>query len=426
MNNLTQDLFTFIEQSPTAFHVAASAARALEDAGFRQLREQDPWDLRPGEKCYVTRNQSSLVAFRVPERLQGFMIGAAHTDSPCLRIKENMELRLQGLTRLDAEKYGGMLMSTWLDRPLGVAGRITVATETGVASRLVNLDRDLMVIPSLAVHMDRSSGDGKKYTVQTDMLPLLGDEGASLLPLAAEAAGVREADILAFDLYAVNRDRGTVLGPRGEYILCPRLDDQLSVFSLLRGFLAAKPREDTMPMLCLFDSEEVGSQTRQGAQSTLLVDTLRRISGGEEAMLRALANSLLISADNAHAVHPAHPEKAAPSSHPRMNGGVVVKFGPRYATDGPSAAIFRRIAGRAGVPLQSFYNHSDIAGGGTLGLLSMCQVSVHTVDLGLSQLAMHSARETAGAEDCGHLIRAMEAVFSSGLACTEPETFTLL
>ena len=429
MDEITRGLFSFIEKSPTAFHAVENARTALEAAGFRPLLESRPWELLPGQGYYVTRNQSSLLAFRVPEHLDSFLVGAAHTDSPCLRLKENMEVRPEGYTKLDVEKYGGMLIHPWLDRPLSVAGRLMCRTDQGVTAKLVNLDRDLLVIPSLAIHMDRTANDGKKWDAQVDLMPLLGKGDRALLPLLAEEAGVDADQIVAFDLFVYNRDKGTVLGPDGELILCPRLDDLQCVYALLQGFLRASPTEGTMPVLALFDNEEVGSQTRQGALSTFLADGLRRICLArglrEEDYLRCVAQSLMVSADNAHGVHPNHPEKAALTSRPRLGDGVVIKFGPRYATDGPSAALFRKLLETAGVPQQVYFNHSDVPGGGTLGNLSGTQVSMHTVDVGLSQLAMHSSCETAGEADTGYLIRAMAAAFSSRIRETGPECFAL-
>lgn len=428
MNNTTRELFSFIEQSPTGFHAVENARQTLEAAGFTPLREAQPWALTPGQGYYVTRNQSSLIAFRVPEALTGFMVGAAHTDSPCLKLKENMELRPEGYTKLDAEKYGGMLISPWLDRPLSVAGRLMVSAPEGIVSHLVNIDRDLLVIPSLAIHMDRGANDGKKWDAQADLLPLLGKGEKNLLPLLAEQAGVNPENILSFDLFVYNRDKGTQLGPDGEFILCPRLDDLQCVFGLLHGFLQADAPK-AMPVLCLFDNEEVGSETRQGAMSTFLYDTLRRVCTArgldETAYLRCVAQSLMVSADNAHGVHPNHPEKAALTNRPKLGEGIVIKYGARYATDGPSAALMRHMLRQVNVPEQAYFNHSNVPGGGTLGNISGTQVSMHTVDIGLAQLAMHSACETAGTADTEYLIRAMTACFSAKLTETGPEAFTV-
>lgn len=428
MNDTTQALFSFIAHSPTSFHAVFNAAAALEAAGFQPLLEGADWILIPGRGYYVTRNQSSLIAFRVPEQLTGFLVGAAHTDSPCLKLKENMELRPEGYTKLDVEKYGGLLLSPWLDRPLSVAGRLMVSTENGVAPVLVNIDRDLLVIPSLAIHMDRTANEAKKWDAQVDLLPLLGKGHRQLLPLLAQTAGIAAEDILSFDLFVYNRDRGAVLGPDEELILCPRLDDLQCVYGLLQGFLQARAPK-SMPVLCLFDNEEVGSETRQGAMSTFLCDTLRRVCSArglsETDYLRCVAQSLMVSADNAHGVHPNHPEKAALTNRPKLGEGIVIKYGARYATDGVSAALMRQLLQAAGVPSQAYFNHSNVPGGGTLGNLSGTQVSMHTVDIGLAQLAMHSACETAGTADTDYLIRAMTACFSARLTETGPEAFSL-
>ena len=429
MNQITRELFSFIEKSPTSFPAVENARLALEAAGFTPLLESHPWDLTAGKGYYVTRNQSSLIAFRLPETITGFLVGAAHTDSPSLKLKENMELRLEGYTKLDVEKYGGMLVDPWLDRPLSVAGRLMVRSSEGIMSHLVNIDRDLLVIPSLAIHMDRSANETKKWDTQTDLMPLLGKEGQALLPLLAQQAGIAPEDILSFDLFVYNRDRGTVLGPNEEWILCPRLDDLQCVYGLLQGFLQAE-QPKSMPVLTLFDNEEVGSETRQGAMSTFLLDTLRRVcmarNMDEAAYLRCIAQSLMISADNAHGLHPNRPEKAALTNRPKLGAGIVIKYGARYATDGPSAALLRHILRQKNIPEQAYFNHSNVPGGGTLGNISGTQVSMHTVDIGLAQLAMHSACETAGTADTEYLIQAMAACFSAKITETGPESFSVV
>ena len=421
MNHITQGLFDFIAESPVSFFTVAAAEKQLRAAGYSELLECESWDLIPGHGYYVICNQSSLVAFRVPETpmpAAGFMIGAAHTDSPCLRIKENAELQLEGYTRLDVEKYGGMIRAAWMDRPLSVAGRLLVATEDGIETRLINMDRDLAVIPGLAIHMDRTINGGKSISIQTDMIPLLGKGKLDFLALAAEAAGTEKEKILSYDLYLYNRVRGTTVGVDGEFILCPRLDDLQCVYGLLQGFLQVEDPK-AIPVLALFDSEEIGSQTRQGALSPFLQDVLRRICMscglGESEYLRMLTGSMLVSADNAHGVHPNHPEKAALTCRPKLGDGIVFKYGEGYSTTGISAALLRRILLGSGIPMQTYYNHSDIAGGHTLGNLATTQLPVCTVDIGLAQLAMHSAVETAGTADTGYLITAMQRYFSAGL-----------
>ena len=311
-----QPLLDFIAASPSCYHVVSNLAARLTAEGYTPLSERDRWTLTPGGRYFVTRNSSSILAFRVPRKLTGgFMMAAAHSDSPAFKLKENAELRDNGYIRLNTEKYGGMLMATWFDRPLSVAGRLFVRENGAIAEKLVNVDRDLLVIPSVAIHMNRNANDGMKYQANIDTVPLFSaeDPDAAILPLAAEAAGVRPEDVLGQDLFLYCRGCGTVLGAHGEYILSPKLDDLACVWGCTEGFLSAGD-SGSLPVLCIFDNEEVGSATKQGAASTFLRDTLRRISlalgQDEEAFQTTLARSFLVSADNAHAIHPDHPEYA--------------------------------------------------------------------------------------------------------------------
>ena len=416
-------LLDFIADSPSCYHVVGNTAAELTAAGYVPLSEGERWTLAPGGRYFVTRNSSSLIAFRVPETLTGgFMMAAAHSDSPAFKLKEHAELRDNGYVRLNTEKYGGMLMATWFDRPLSAAGRLFVREDGAIAEKLVNIDRDLLVIPSVAIHMNRSANDGMKYQANVDTVPLFSgeDPDAAILTLAAEAAGVRPEDVLGQDLFLYCRGRGTVVGAHGEYILSPKLDDLACVWGCLQGFLSAG-ESGSLPVLCVFDNEEVGSATKQGAASTFLRDILRRISlalgQDEETFQTMLARSFLVSADNAHAIHPDHPEYADRNNCPRMNGGVVIKFNAnqRYATDGRSCAVFRAVCADAGVPVQVMANRSDLPGGSTLGSIAGTLVPVSTVDIGLAQLAMHSAWETMGSQDCGYLAAAMAHCFETVL-----------
>ena len=416
-----QALFEFIRRSPSRYHAVAEAARQLEERGFLRLEEGESWQICGGGKYYVTRNGSSLIAFRVPKgEKRGFMLSASHSDSPAFRLREDGQLESAGYLRLSVERYGGMICASWLDRPLSLAGRLLVKTPQGLESRLVELDQDLMIIPHVAIHMDRKVNEGKTYAITPDMLPLYGMAGSlGVSTLLAQKVGVEPADVLGMDVYVYNRQSGTLLGAEQELIAAPRLDDLQCAFACLRGFLQAEEGE-SIPVYCLFDNEEVGSETRQGAASTLLSDTLQRINtalgGTAEDYCRRLANSLMVSADNAHAVHPNHPELADVKSRPMPNGGVVVKIDPRYATDGVSAAAFRSLCQEAGVPVQRYENRADLPGGSTLGNISAARVPVRTVDVGLAQLAMHSAFETAGSRDTEHLLRVMKLFFSKSFA----------
>lgn len=414
-------MLDFISASPTCFHAIANTAARLIAAGYAPLSEGERWTLHPGDRRFVIRGGSSIIAFRVPQELRGgFMMAAAHSDSPTFKLKEHAELRSSGYIRLHTEKYGGMLMSTWFDRPLSVAGRLFVRQNGCLDEKLVNIDRDLLVIPSVAIHMNRNANDGMKYMANVDTIPLFSSEdpAAAILPMAAEAAGVSPDDVLGSDLFLYCRGRGVTLGAHNEYILSPRLDDLACAWGCLEGFLAARDT-GSLPVLCIFDNEEVGSETKQGAASAFLRDTLRRImfalGHDEEAFRTMLARSFLLSADNAHAIHPNHPEYSDGDNCPRMNAGVVIKFNANqhYATDGRSCALFRSICQDAGVPTQVMANRSDLPGGSTLGSIANTLVPVSTVDIGLAQLAMHSAWETMGAEDCAHLAAAARQTFET-------------
>ena len=408
-----QGLMDFINASPTAFHAVANLRGMLAAAGYQPLNECAPWVLAPGGKYCVTRNQSSIIAFRVPEHgVHHFQVVASHSDSPCFKLKPAAAREANGYAAMNVEKYGGMIMSTWFDRPLSVAGRAIVRTGNGCETRLVNIDRDLAVIPSMPIHFNREVNDGVKLNPQVDLLPVYGAAGADYLALIAAAAGVSAADIAGYDLFLVNRDAPRLWGAQGEYILAPRLDDLECAYASARALIDAAP-SDHVDMACVFDNEEVGSLTRQGADSTFLREVMHRVSdafGGPGLEVLA-ARSMMLSADNAHAVHPNHPEKYDTENRVRMNGGVVVKFNAsqKYTSDGVSQAVFEGICRRAGVPVQRFANRSDIPGGSTLGNIANGHVSMITVDIGLAQLAMHSACESAGTVDLGYMIDAMRA-----------------
>lgn len=416
--NHTQQLLNFIEKCPSPYHRAETLSKILDENGFTRICEQDNRALTPGGKYYVLRNYSSVIAFKIPKDVKAFNIIAAHLDSPTFKIKENPQLKQGPYISLNTERYGGMIYSTWLDRPLSVAGRIMVKEGNSVKQKLVNIDRDLLIIPNLAIHMDRTANDGKKMNPQTDLLPLyaLESDTVDFYSQIAQAAGVEKDDILSDDLFLYNRQKGTLLGADSEFVASPKLDDLQCVFAALQGFLSAK-EEKSVPILAIFDNEEVGSETKQGARSTFLSDVLYRITksagGDRDDMTRFLSNSFMISADNAHALHPNNISVADPTNRPAINGGIVIKYNAnqRYTTDGVSAALFKMILEKAGVKYQTFHNRSDILGGGTLGNISNTRVAVNTVDIGLPQLAMHSAYETAGVKDTEDFIRASKTFY---------------
>lgn len=411
---------TFIEKSVSCYHAVSNTEELLKVAGFTELEEKEEWKIIGGGNYYVKRNGSSLIAFRIPvKEIRGFHIVASHSDSPCFKLKENPEMTVENVyTRLNTEPYGGMIYSTWFDRGLSIAGRLVCREGAGLQEINVCIDEDLLVIPSLAIHMNREANKGMEYNPQVDLLPVMGSGAVKgcLKEMLAQAAGVDRDDILGSDLFLYVREKGRLLGADQEWILSPRLDDLECVYASVVGLTETEP-ENYCSMCAVFDNEEVGSHTRQGAASTFLKDTLERIGEatgkGGGGYLRLLAESFMISADNAHGLHPNHPEKADPVNRPVLNGGIVIKHhgGQKYTTDGISGAYMRMLCKEAEVPCQDYTNRSDVAGGSTLGNISAGQVSIPSADIGLAQLAMHSAVETAGAKDVEYMVRVLKKFF---------------
>lgn len=426
MKELNQ-LFDFIAASPTPWHAVSAVGALLKAAGYKPLQENDCWSLVPGDRYYTVRAGSSLIAWRMPKIPgAGWRMAAAHSDSPAFKVKG---ARLQnGCTLLDTEGYGGMIRASWMDRPLGLAGRVLVRTETGVERRLIGPDRDLAVIPHLAIHFDRAMNEGHKYDLKKDMQALFapGDKTERYRELLAAEASCRPENILSEELLLYCRQPGAVAGAAGELILCPRLDDLGCAWATLKGFLAAEGKNPTQGAVwCLFDNEEVGSGTRQGACGSFLPDILARagaaLGENEETRRVALARSLLLSADNGHATHPNFAEMSDGGHPVRLNEGVVLKFNAsqKYTTSAETAALFRAVCAAAGVPVQDYYNRADLPGGSTLGNLLSAQVSVPMADVGLPQLAMHSCVETAGARDVEYLLTACAAWYGAAIEPAE-------
>ena len=416
----------YLDASVSAYHATANLTCLLEEAGYTRLYEHEAWELEKGGKYYIVRGGTTLLAFRIPQsQPHGFMMSACHTDRPTFKLKENCELR--GIyTRLATEGYGGMIMSSWMDRPLSIAGRVMVETENGVEGKLINIDQDLLMMPNVAIHMNRSVNDGYKWNPAVDTVPMLGgsDDADKFWPLVEKTAGGK---ILGHDLYLYVRQKSSVWGIDGEFISGPALDDLACAWGTAQGFLNARDT-DSVPVLCAFDDEEVGSNSPQGAASTILEFTLERICLALNLDIHTmLAQSFMVSADNAHGLHPNHPELADAANAPVLGRGVVLKFNAsqRYTTDGVSASVFRRICNKAGLPLQTFTNRPDIRGGSTLGHISLTHVSVPTVDIGLPQLAMHSCYETAAVADLYHMEQAMTEYFSTTLTVARDGGCTL-
>lgn len=431
---MIEELMHFLDSALTCYHAVCEAEKRLRAAGFAKLSERAAWTLERGRGYYIIRNDSSIIAFRVPEcdvnDIRGFHIFAAHSDSPAFKLKECPEMTKEGVyVSLNTEKYGGMILSSWLDRPLTIAGRVCVEEHGEIVSYPVKLKDHTCLIPSLAIHLDRDMNNGATLNPQTDMLPLLmmHKEGA---PDAVNIKGMLAAalnqqyrtnftkdDLLASDLFAENGQKAVLAGASDEFVMSARFDDLACVFAGMEAVLAAESAQ-YINMLAVFDNEEVGSLTRQGADSTFLRDTLENISDGLNAGRGVCriwkAGSFLLSADNAHACHPNQGAKSDPVNRPFLNSGIVLKVhgGQKYATDAYSAAVVKKLCKEHGIPYQIYTNRSDIAGGSTLGNLSMAQVSVPAADIGLPQLAMHSAYETGGTKDIVHMAALAKAFYA--------------
>ena len=388
---ISKELLDFLQKSPTAFHAVENIKEELNKDGFVELLEGKPWKMTPGGKYYVTRNNSSIIALKVGSNLENysFNVAASHSDCPTFKLKENAELEVKGkYTQLNTEGYGGMICSTWFDKPLSIAGRLLIKDGNELKTQLINIDRDLVLIPNMAIHMNRAVNDG-----------------------------VSVEDIYGSDLYLYNRTAPSIWGANDEFISSQHLDDLQCAFTSLKGFLAGG-NDQSIDVLACFDNEEVGSGTKQGAASTLLYDVLKRANSAlgktEEDFYCAIASSFMLSADNAHAVHPHHPQKTDATNCVYMNEGIVVKShaGQKYTSDAVSIAVFKNLCKKANVPVQFFANRSDEAGGSTLGNIAMAQVSMNSVDIGLPQLAMHSTYETAGIKDTYYMIQVMTEFFN--------------
>ena len=420
MSTAINALMRFIEKSPTAFHAVASCAEILEEQGYLHLGEHDEWKLEAGKGYYVTRNQSSIIAFRIPKGApRNFLVAASHTDSPMFKIKsEALSPAFDTYARLNVEPYGGTIFSTWLDRPLSLAGRVIVSKSDKVEARLINFERDLLVIPNVAIHMQRGINQGHSYNPAVDLLPLLSrDAKTDFTAFLAAEAGCKKEELLGYDLYVYNRTPATRIGMEGEFFSAPRIDNLMCAFGTLEGFINSE-NENTITVYYAADNEETGSSTKQGAGSVFLSDVIDRIceAFGVDRR-RALASSMLLSADNAHAKHPNHPELCDSKNVPHMNGGVVIKnnAAQKYTTDGVSASVFSQICAHADVPIQQYANRSDMPGGSTLGSIATTLTPMLSVDIGMAQLAMHSAYETAGSDDIDHLIKAATAFYNTEL-----------
>ena len=423
-------LLDFLNASPVNFLAAKNIANELEQAGYRRLDPQMPiGEVKAGDKLYVTKNDSSVYAFHIGRKLladAGFRMICAHCDSPTFRIKPNAEMTCEGgIVKLNTEVYGGPIMSTWFDRPLTIAGRVIVCGEDALHPKtlLLHVKRPLLQISNLAIHFNREVNDGVKLSKQKDMLPILGivtselERGNLLMNVICGELNIKQENILDFDLYLADATPACTLGVHDEFLSSGRLDDLSMCFAGLEAMINTETTDMTK-VLAIFDNEETGSQTKQGAGSPFLSMMLKRIalaqSGSEEAFYQAVERAFMISADNAHAWHPNYSEKYDPTNHPVLGGGPVIKFNAaqKYASDAVSAAVFAEICREAGVPCQRFVNHSDVAGGSTLGNILASSIPLRGVDMGNAILAMHSCRETGSTTDHIYCVKAFTKFFS--------------
>ena len=420
--DILKDLMDFLDSSVTMFHAINECEKVLQRSGFIYLPENEKWNINKG-KYYTKRNSSSLIAFDIAEGDYHFQISAAHSDSPTFKLKDKPIIEANGYLKLNVEGYGGMINATWLDKPLTLAGRVMVNSDKGIETRLLHIDRDLLIIPNVPIHFNREINKGFAFNNQVDMLPILSAgnlKEADFDNILAKELGIEAEAILAKDLYLVNRQKAAIIGFDNELISSGRLDDLECVYTSLRGFVEAE-NKNHINVFAVFDNEEVGSVTKQGAMSTFLASTLDRVNTAlgksKEEYYRAIAKSILISCDNAHAVHPNHPELFDVKNRPVLNQGIAIKesANQKYTTDAFSRAILKKILEKKNIPYQTFANRSDIAGGSTLGNLSNTVVSMNAVDIGLPQLAMHSAYETAGAKDVGYAFETLKAFFEANI-----------
>ena len=414
--NIEDRLINFIDNSPNAYYCINNIKNILLDNEFEQLYENEVWKLNNNKKYFVIRNDSSLIAFKTTNKVEntGFNLVATHTDSPSFSIKSNADIFENQYLKLNVDKYGGVINYSWLDRPLSLAGRIITLNNGVYEKRLINIDKDLLVIPSQAIHINREVNVKNELNNQIDMLPIMAlDNNKSLKDVITENIDGNINKISDYDLYLYNRDKGKKVGINNEFILSPRLDDLSSVYPALESFINSN-NNNSINVVCAFNNEEIGSLTKQGADSTFLIDSLSRICKSLNIdLFITLSNSFLISADNAHAIHPNVPSKSDPTNKVLLNNGVVIKHHINYTTDSLTSSLFKGICDDANVPYQEFACRADMKCGETLGGISQSHVSIDSIDIGLPQLAMHSANETIGTKDVTYMYKSLLEFYST-------------
>ncbi|MDY4077307.1 MAG: M18 family aminopeptidase [Clostridium sp.] len=432
MKNLANELLEFINESPTAYHAVNTIKKILDESGFKELKESEAWNLNKGDKCYVIKNDSAIIAFEIGNgeiEEEGFRLIGAHTDSPCFKVKPSPEMLVENkYVKLNTEVYGGPILNTWFDRPLSLAGRVTLKGDSPFkpVTKLININKPLLVIPNLAIHMNRNVNEGYAINKQKDTLPLLGfinekledkEDVVGVLSIIKNELNVEKEDILDFDLFLYEHEKGSLLGINEEFISSSRLDDLWMVFSGVKALVESENNKATKVMVCI-DNEEIGSLTSQGARSSLLKNILERITlslgKNKEEFFRAISNSIMISADLAHAVHPNQSEKHDPTNRPVLGNGPVIKMAASgsYSTDSYASAIFQSLCKEAKVPCQKFVNRSDMRGGTTIGPMTSSDLSIPVIDMGAAIIGMHSIRELASVKDNEYTIKVFKKFFS--------------
>lgn len=425
---MEKELLTFINKAHTSYQAVEEAKKILLDNNFVELDFVNPWKLEKGKKYFIVKNESSIIAFTLGSSLKdaSFQIVASHNDSPMLKIKPNGVITQNDYTKFNTEIYGGPIFATWMDRPLGIAGRVVVKEKGNIVSKNVSF-KTTSIIPNLAIHLNREMNSNYSLNPQVDMLGLLSQGSSTINDLIKQELG--DVDVIDYDLFLYNKEEGCLAGMNNEFILSPRLDDLECYFTSLNAFLNSN-NIDNINMWVGFNHEEVGSRSNNAAGSTFLIDIMNKILKElnlENNTLEIMNRSMIVSADNAHAIHPNHPEKSDPTNNVKLNNGVVIKYNSNlsYTSDALSSSIFKVLCEEANVPYQVYTNRSDLRGGGTLGSILLSSVSVMSVDIGLAQLAMHSTYETAGIKDLEYMLNALKMFYSKHITYTSSNNITI-
>ena len=429
VKSFAREVIEFIDESPTTYHVVKNCSDILEENGFERIMPREKWYIKRGGKYFLKKSSSTIIAITVGKNFdvkKGFKIFGAHTDSPCFRIKPNPEMISENIVRLNTEVYGGPILNTWFDRPLSIAGRVIVRSEDSFFPKTIKIkiDEPLLTIPNLAIHQNREVNNGVKIDRQNDVLPVISlinqsfEKEGYLERIILERTGIKKEDVIDFDLYLYATEKGCLLGANEEFMSCPKIDNLVSVYTGLLGLLEAEESQEQINIFVAFDNEEIGSATKQGADSDYLLNTLERIvlSLGldRSEFLRMLESSFILSADAAHAAHPAHMEKTDPTNRGKINEGVSIKISAqqKYTSDGYSIAVIKNIVKDTAIRIQPFVNESNSPGGTTIGPISSTHLNIDGVDLGIPMLAMHSVRELCGIFDVFYLKELAKEFFS--------------